>query len=135
MLVAQSASFPSLNRRQCQRFWPVHAERMSSLINAGLLGTGMPDKVLANLRRRLHPLARKRLRAGVSPRETRVGSPLVLSRVHRVEPKLVCEITFLTWTAGYLLRHRFALGCARASRLSHPHSGVCVSPFVGLEAE
>ena len=28
-----------------------------------------------------------------------------LSRVHWVEPKLVAEITYLTWTADNLLRH------------------------------
>jgi ATP-dependent DNA ligase len=39
------------------------------------------------------------------PRSTRFGSPLVLSRVHWVEPNLVAEITFLTWTADNLLRH------------------------------
>jgi bifunctional non-homologous end joining protein LigD len=39
------------------------------------------------------------------PRSTRFGSPLVLSGVHWVEPKLVAEITFLTWTADNLLRH------------------------------
>jgi ATP-dependent DNA ligase len=36
---------------------------------------------------------------------TAVRSPLVLSRVHWVEPKLVAEITYLTWTAHGLLRH------------------------------
>jgi hypothetical protein len=30
------------------------------------------------------------------PRKTRFGPPLVLSRVHWVEPKLVAEITYLT---------------------------------------
>ena len=39
------------------------------------------------------------------PRKTRFGSPLVLSRVHWVEPELVAEITYLTWTADGLLRH------------------------------
>jgi bifunctional non-homologous end joining protein LigD len=38
------------------------------------------------------------------PRGTRFGSPLVLSRVHWVEPTLVAEITYLTWTADNLLR-------------------------------
>jgi ATP-dependent DNA ligase len=33
------------------------------------------------------------------------SSPLVLPRVHWVEPRLVCEITFLTWRADSLLRH------------------------------
>ena len=44
------------------------------------------------------------------PRKTRFGSPLVPSRVHWVEPKLVAEITYLTWTADRLLRHTVYLG-------------------------
>jgi hypothetical protein len=57
----------------------------------------MPDKVLADLRRRLEPLARAKPPLSVlPPRKTRFGSPLVLSRVHWVEPRLVVEITFLT---------------------------------------
>jgi ATP-dependent DNA ligase len=44
------------------------------------------------------------------PRKTRFGSPLVLSRVHGVEPKLVVEITYLTWTADRLLRHTVYVG-------------------------
>ena len=76
------------------------------LIYAGRVGTGMPVKVLADLRRRLDPLARKTSPLSVlPPRSTRFGSPLVLSRVHWVEPKLVAEITYLTWTADNFLRH------------------------------
>jgi carbonic anhydrase len=33
-----------------------------------------------------------------------------LSRVHWVEPKLVAEITYLTWTADNLLRHTAYVG-------------------------
>jgi ATP dependent DNA ligase C terminal region len=63
-------------------------------------GTGMPVKVLADLRRRLEPLSRAKSPLSVPPpRKTRFGSPLVLSRVHWVEPKLVAEITYLTWPA------------------------------------
>jgi DNA ligase D-like protein (predicted ligase) len=81
------------------------------LIYAGRVGTGMPDKVLADLRRRLDPLARKTPPLNVlPPRKTRFGSPLVLSRVHWVEPKLVAEITYLTWTADNLLRHTVYVG-------------------------
>jgi ATP-dependent DNA ligase len=70
------------------------------LTYAGRVGTGMPDKVLANLRRRLDPpLTRQTSPLSVRPRSTRFGSPLVLSRVHWVEPMLVAEITYLTWTA------------------------------------
>jgi DNA ligase D-like protein (predicted ligase) len=81
------------------------------LIYAGRVGTGMPDKVLAGLRRRLDPLARKTPPLNVlPPRKTRFGSPLVLSRVHWVEPKLVAEITYLTWTADDLLRRTVYVG-------------------------
>ena len=81
------------------------------LIYAGRVGTGMPVKVLADLRRRLDPLARKTPPLNVlPPRKTRFGSPLVLSRVHWVEPKLVAEITYLTWTADNLLRHTVYVG-------------------------
>jgi DNA ligase D-like protein (predicted ligase) len=81
------------------------------LTYAGRVGTGMPDKVLADLRRRLDPLARKKPPLNVlPPRKTRFGSPLVLSRVHWVEPKLVAEITYLTWTADNLLRHTVYVG-------------------------
>jgi DNA ligase D-like protein (predicted ligase) len=81
------------------------------LIYAGRVGTGMPVKVLADLRRRLEPLTRKISPLGVPPpRKTRFGSPLVLSRVHWVEPRLVAEITYLTWTADGLLRHTVYVG-------------------------
>jgi DNA ligase D-like protein (predicted ligase) len=81
------------------------------LTYAGRVGTGMPVKVLADLRRRLEPLARKTSPLNVlPPRKTRFGSPLVLSRVHWVEPKLVAEITYLTWTADGLLRHTVYVG-------------------------
>ena len=81
------------------------------LAYAGRVGTGMPVKVLADLRRRLDPLARKTSPLSIPPpRSTRFGSPLVLSRVHWVEPKLVAEITYLTWTADGLLRHTVYVG-------------------------
>jgi ATP-dependent DNA ligase len=68
-------------------------------------------KVLADLRRRLDPLARKTSPLNVPPPlSTRFGSPLVLSRVHWVEPELVAEITYLTWTADGLLRHTVYVG-------------------------
>jgi DNA ligase D-like protein (predicted ligase) len=81
------------------------------LTYAGRVGTGMPVKTLADLRRRLDPLARKTSPLSIlPPRSTRFGSPLVLSRVHWVEPKLVAEITYLTWTADNLLRHTVYVG-------------------------
>ena len=83
------------------------------LIYAGRVGTGMPDKTLADLRRRLEPLARSTPPLSApSPRKPRFGSPLVLTHVHWVEPQLVAEITYLTWTADGLLRHTSKLdGC------------------------
>jgi DNA ligase D-like protein (predicted ligase) len=81
------------------------------LVYAGRVGTGMPDKVLVDLRRRLDPLARAGSPLDAPPpRKTRFGSPLVLSRVHWVEPQLVAEITYLTWTADGLLRHTVFVG-------------------------
>jgi bifunctional non-homologous end joining protein LigD len=57
------------------------------------------------------PLARKTSPLSLPPPgSTRFGSPLVLSRVHWVEPKLVAEITYLTWTADDLLRHTVYVG-------------------------
>jgi hypothetical protein len=44
------------------------------------------------------------------PRSTSFGSPLVLSSVHWVEPKLVAEITYLTWTADGPLRQIVYIG-------------------------
>jgi ATP-dependent DNA ligase len=50
------------------------------LIYAGRVGTGMPVKVFADLRRRLDPLTRKTSPLSVPPpRSMRFGSPLVLS--------------------------------------------------------
>ena len=54
------------------------------LLYAGRAGTGMPVKVLADLRRRLDPLARKTSPLSVPPpRSTRFGSPLETSRPAR----------------------------------------------------
>jgi len=81
------------------------------LTYAGRVGPGMPVMVLADLRRRLDPLTRKTSVLSIRPpRSTRFGSPLVLSRVHWVEPELVVEITYLTWTADNLLRHTVYVG-------------------------
>ena len=81
------------------------------LIYAGRVGTGCPtkfspicDAVSTRSPARRHPSTSCRLA------ETRFGSPLVLSRVHWVEPKLVAEITYLTWTADNLLRHTVYVG-------------------------
>ena len=71
----------------------------------------MSEKTLRDLRRRLDPSARTTSPLSAPPpRSTRFGSPLVLSRVHWVEPKLVAEIAYLTWTADNLLRQTVYVG-------------------------
>jgi ATP-dependent DNA ligase len=78
---------------------------------AGRVGTGMLDKALADLRRRLEPLARTGSPLSAPPpRKTRFGSPLVLSQVHWVEPRIVAEITYLSWIADGLLRQTVYVG-------------------------
>jgi DNA ligase D-like protein (predicted ligase) len=90
------------------------------LIYAGRVGTGMPGKVLADLRRRLEPLARASSPLSAPPpRKTRFGSPLVLSQVHWVEPHLVAEITYLTWTADQLLRQTVYVGLRSDKPAAH----------------
>lgn len=75
------------------------------LIYAGRVGTGMRVAELRRVYDRLQPLAIDKMPLDVPPpRDSRFGSPLVLSRVHWVRPELVAEVTFLTWTADGLLR-------------------------------
>jgi bifunctional non-homologous end joining protein LigD len=75
------------------------------LTYAGRVGTGINDAELERLWRKLQPLAIDKMPLDVPPpRSTRFGSPLVLSRVHRVRPELVAEVKFLTWTEDNLLR-------------------------------
>jgi ATP-dependent DNA ligase len=58
------------------------------LTYAGRVGTGMPDKVLADLRRRLDPLARKTSPLSVPPpRGTRFGSHPITRSVGRAEAR------------------------------------------------
>jgi hypothetical protein len=72
---------------------------------AGRAGTGVSDAELRRLSERLQPLRISKMPLNVpSPRTTRFGSPLVLSRVHWVRPEPVCEVRFLTWTADGLLK-------------------------------
>ena len=68
-------------------------------------------KVLNDLRRRLDPVARPKSPLSAPPaRSTRFGSPLVLSRVYWIKPRLVAEITYSTWTADNLLRQTVYAG-------------------------
>jgi ATP-dependent DNA ligase len=69
------------------------------LTYAGRAGTGFDDAELAQVWRRLQPLATDKMPLDVPPpRTSRFGSPLVLSRVHWVRPELVAEVKFLSWT-------------------------------------
>src|SRR5262249_32862747 len=75
------------------------------LVYAGRAGTGFNEKELARLARLLKPLETPRMPlAAPPPRENRFGSPLELSRVHWVRPRLVGEGTPLTGTEGGLWR-------------------------------
>jgi ATP-dependent DNA ligase len=81
------------------------------LIYAGRVGTGMSEKTLRMLHGKLTPLAVSAMPlAEKPPRKSRFGSPLQLSRVHWVKPKLVAEVTYLTWTGDNLLRHTVFIG-------------------------
>jgi len=81
------------------------------LTYAGRAGTGMPDKELERLWRKLKPLAMDKMPlAEAPPRGSRFGSPLVLSRVHWVRPEMVVEVSYLTWTEDGLLRQVVYLG-------------------------
>jgi ATP-dependent DNA ligase len=81
------------------------------LTYAGRAGTGMPDKELERLWRKLQPLALDKMPlAEPPPRNSRFGSPLVLSRVHWVRPEMVVEVSYLTWTEDGLLRQVVYLG-------------------------
>ena len=75
------------------------------LVYAGRAGTGIDNAELERLWRRLQPLATSEMPLDVPPpRDSRFGSPLVLSRLHWVRPELVVEVKYLTWTEDNLLR-------------------------------
>jgi ATP-dependent DNA ligase len=65
----------------------------------------LTESELRALLNKLRPLASDKMTVDVTPpKTTRFGTLLVLSRVHWVRPKLVAEVTYLTWTADGLLR-------------------------------
>jgi bifunctional non-homologous end joining protein LigD len=61
------------------------------LIYAGRAGTGM---AVATSLLSLPP-----------SRDSKFGSPLVPSRIHRVGPEMLIEVSFAEWTPDGLLRH------------------------------
>jgi DNA ligase D-like protein (predicted ligase) len=81
------------------------------LVYAGRVGTGMSQKTLATLHKRLQPLAiRKMPLPTPPPRDNRFGRPLELAKVHWLRPELVAEITYLSWPDDGLLRHTVFVG-------------------------
>ena len=81
------------------------------LVYAGRAGTGMPVAELERVWRRLRPLVIDRMPLSAPPpRNSRFGSPLVLSRIHWVCPKMVVEVSYAEWTPDGLLRHVVYLG-------------------------
>jgi ATP-dependent DNA ligase len=78
---------------------------------AGRAGTGMDHRELERLWRKLQPLAMDRMPlAEPPPRNSRFGTPLVLSQVHWVRPEMVVEVSYLAWTEDGLLRQVVYLG-------------------------
>ena len=77
-------------------------------------GTGIK---LERLWLRLQSLTTNKIPLEVPPpRTSRFGSPLVLSRMHWVWPKLVAEVKYLTWTEDNLLHQSSMKVCVRTSR-------------------
>ena len=71
----------------------------------------MPEAELERLWHRLQPLAVDKMPLAIAPlRNSRFGSPLVLSRVHWVRPEMVVEVSYVEWTPDGLLRHVVYLG-------------------------
>ena len=81
------------------------------LIYAGRAGTGMDEAELKRLYGKLKPLEVGEMTTSEPPpRGNRFGSPLKLSEVHWVKPKLVAQVRYLTWTGEGLLRQVVYLG-------------------------
>jgi len=99
------------------------------LIYAGRVGGGMSHDTLRCLHATLTPLTiRKMPLAAPPPRTNRFGSPLNLSRVHWVQPELVCEVSYLTWTDDGLLRQVSYQGLRAdkpAAEVRRPTSEAC----------
>jgi DNA ligase D-like protein (predicted ligase) len=82
-----------------------------NLTYAGRVGTGMRVAETGAAMAASTP-ARGRQDAPVrsAPTGSRFGSPLVLSRVHWVQPEMVVEVSYVEWTPDGLLRHVVYLG-------------------------
>jgi len=81
------------------------------LLYAGRVGTGMPVAELERVWQRLRPLAIDKMRLSVlPPRNSRFGSPRVLSKIQWVRPEMIVEVSYVEWTPDGLLRHVVYLG-------------------------
>ena len=75
------------------------------LLYAGRVGTGMPVAELERVWQRLR-LAIDKMRLSVlPPRNSRFGSPRVLSKI-----EMIVEVSYVEWTPDGLLRHVVYLG-------------------------
>ena len=97
-----------ISARSCSATTPTTANSFTPAAS----GRGCRTRCLRICAGVLSPLGAAEIAAQTPRRHatTRFGSPLVLSRVHWVEPKLVAEITYLTWTADNLLRQTVYVG-------------------------
>jgi bifunctional non-homologous end joining protein LigD len=87
------------------------------LIYAGRVGSGITQREMGELRRRLKRLAVAKMPlASAPPRDSRFGGPLELKRVHWVRPELVVDITYLTLTADGLVRQAVYQGLRQDKR-------------------
>jgi ATP-dependent DNA ligase len=99
------------------------------LVYAGKVGTGFTERVLAQMHRALVQLERPS-----SPFRSKV----VETKAHWVEPDLVAEVAFTSWTPDLRLRHPSFLGLRpdRASReVVREECGRGTSVAEGLSAE
>jgi ATP-dependent DNA ligase len=82
----------------------------------------MPEAELERPWHRLQPLAVDKMPLAEPPsRGSRFGSLLVLSRVYRVRPEMVVEVTSVEWTPDGLLRH---VVYRASAKVSWPPGGV-----------
>jgi ATP-dependent DNA ligase len=89
-------TYPEGTRRWLEALLLAYYDPAGRLVYAGRAGTGIDHAELQRLWRRLQPLATPDMPLDVTPpRDSRFGSPLVLSRVHWVRPELVAEVKYL----------------------------------------
>jgi DNA ligase D-like protein (predicted ligase) len=88
-----------------------HYGKDRRLLYAGRVGTGFSEKTLRMMHGKMAPLMIDKMPLAVAPpRKSRFGGTLSLSKVHWVQPKLVAEVTYSTWTDDGLLRHAVFVG-------------------------